>query len=182
MLFQSLNKFKRSSIIMSMILMAVGLMMVICPEHYIDSLISAMGYLALILAVVMVLDYLNSRKVLVNTILLGCSMVIGLMGLAILVFNDSILQILGWMFGVLLVLQGIELFYSAVMYFKPSGRRGWWLLAVLAVVLTAAGVTIFLNPWWDTPRALLKIIGITLLFDAAVSIARLIWVWPIKGE
>jgi len=182
MLFQSINKIKRSSIIISMALMALGLMMVICPENYVNSLISAMGYVSLILAVVMVLDYLNSKKVLMNTVLLGCAMVIGLLGLAILVFRNSILQILGWMFGVLLVLQGIELFYNALMYVRPSGRRGWWLLAILAVVLAAAGVTIFLNPWWDTPRALLKIIGFTLLFDAAVSILRLIFIWPIKGE
>ncbi|MBO7663790.1 MAG: DUF308 domain-containing protein, partial [Clostridia bacterium] len=173
MLFQSLNKFKRSSIITSMILMALGLVMTMCPERYIDSLITAMGYLALILAVVMVLEYLNSRKALVNTILLGCAMVIGLLGVAVLVFRGSILQILGWMFGVLLVLQGIELLYSAIMYFRPSGRHGWWLLAILAVLLIGAGVTIFLNPWWNTPKELLGIIGVTLLFDAAVSIVRL---------
>ena len=55
MLFQSINKIKRSSVIMSMILIAVGLAMVICPERYIDTLVSSMGYLALILAVVMIL-------------------------------------------------------------------------------------------------------------------------------
>ena len=182
MLFQSLNKFKRTSIIMSMILMALGLAMTICPERYIDALITTMGYLSLLVAIVMILDYLNSRKALVNTIMLGCAMIIALVGLAILVFNDSVLQILGWMFGVLLLLQGVELFYSALMYFRPSGRNGWWLLAILAVVLIAAGVTIFLNPWWNTPKALMKIIGITLLFDAGVSIVRLIWIWPIKEE
>lgn len=167
---------------MAMILMAVGLAMVICPERYIDSLISVMGYCALILAVVMILDYLASEKFLMNTVLLCVAMVVGLLGLSVLVFKDHILKLLGWMFGVLLVLQGIELFYNALMYVRPSGRRGWWLMAILALVLVAAGVTIFLNPWWDTPRALLKIIGITLLFDAAVSIIRLIWIWPIKGD
>lgn len=46
MLFQSINKIKRSSVIMSMILIAVGLTMVICPERYIDTLVSSMGCLA----------------------------------------------------------------------------------------------------------------------------------------
>ena len=112
MLFQSINKIKRSSVIMSMILIAVGLAMVICPERYIDTLVSSMGCLALILAVVMILDYLNSKKVLMNTVMLGCAMAIGLMGLSVLVFSDKILKLLGWLFGVLLVLQGIELFYN----------------------------------------------------------------------
>ena len=128
MLFQSINKIKRSSVIMSMILIAVGLTMVICPERYIDTLVSSMGCLALILAVVMILDYLNSKKVLMNTVMFGCAMAIGLMGLSVLVFSDKILKLLGWLFGVLLVLQGIELFYNALMYIRPSGRNGWWLI------------------------------------------------------
>jgi hypothetical protein len=36
--------------------------------------------------------------------------------------------------------------------------------------------------WWDTPKALLQIIGIALMFDAAVSIVRLILIWPIQAE
>ena len=182
MLFQSINKIKRSSIIIAMILMALGLAMVICPENYISSLVSGIGYVSLILAVVMILDYLNSKKLLMNTVLLGCAMAIGLLGLAVLVFKDSVLRILGWMFGILLIFQGIELFYNALMYVKPSGRKGWWLLAIMAVLLFAAGLMIILNFWWDTPRALLKVIGLALLFDAAVSILRLIFIWPIKGE
>ena len=114
--------------------------------------------------------------------MLGCAMAIGLMGLSVLVFSDKILKLLGWLFGVLLVLQGIELFYNALMYIRPSGRNGWWLMAILAVILVAAGVTIFLNPFWDTPKALLKIIGFTLLFDAVVSILRVIWIWPRAEE
>ena len=81
-----------------------------------------------------------------------------------------------------MVLQGIEAVYSALMYVRPSRRRGWWLLTILALMLLAIGVMIFLNPWWDTPSDLLKIIGAALLFDALVGVLRLIWIWPIKAE
>ena len=182
MLFQSINKIKRSSIILSMILIALGIVMVICPGTYTMSLISALGYAGMILAVVMVLEYLDSKKTLVNGLLLFLALLIGLLGLAMLVFKDSILQILGWTFGILLILQGIELCYNAIMYVRPSKKKGWWLLAILAVMLFAAGVAILLNLWWDTPQMLLKVIGLALLFDALVSIIRLIFIWPIKGE
>lgn len=117
-----------------------------------------------------------------NVVKLTMAIVLGLVGLAVLVFDESILKILGWVFGVVLVIQGIEHFYNAVMYVKPSGRKGWWFLAIMSVLLFAAGILIFLNPWWDTPRALLKVIGVILLFNAAVDMIRLIWIWPIKGE
>lgn len=182
MLFQSLNKIKQSSVVISMILMALGLVMIICPAQYTSSLIDALGFCLLILSLVMIMDYMISKKVLFNVVKLTMAIVLGLVGLAVLVFDESILKILGWVFGVVLVIQGIEHFYNAVMYVKPSGRKGWWFLAIMSVLLFAAGILIFLNPWWDTPRALLKVIGVILLFNAAVDMIRLIWIWPIKGE
>lgn len=182
MLFQELNKIKRTSINISMVLMTLGLIMVICPERYIDALVEGLGYVMLVVAIVMVLNYLSSKKVLFNTIQLMAALILGLVGTSVLVFKDHVLQILGWAFGVLMVLQGIETTYSALMYVRPSKRRGWWLLTILAVLLLAIGVLIFLNPWWNTPADLLKIIGAALLFDALVGLLRLIWIWPIKAE
>ena len=182
MLFQELNKIKRSSIVMSITLMALGLMMAMCPERYINSLISTLGCILIIVAVVMILEYLDSKKVLFNTVLLTIAIVMGLVGIAVLVFENHILQILGWSFGVLAVIQGIETMYNAIMYVRPSKRPGWWMLMLLGAVLIAMGVLIFLNPWWDTPRALLKVIGLTLLFDAGIGILRLIFIWPIEAE
>ncbi len=182
MLFQSINKIKRSTIIMSMTLIALGIVMVICPGRYTDSLIAGLGYASMILAIVMTLEYLNSKKTFVNGLLLFLAMVIGLLGLAIVVFTDSVIQILGWTFGILLVLQGIELFYNALMYVRPAKRKGWWFLAILAILLATVGVLILVNLWWDTPQMLLKVIGLALLFDALVGIIRLVFSWPIKGE
>ena len=182
MLFQSINKIKRSSIIISLLLVALGVVMMICPGNYTDSLIAAMGYASMILAAVMCLEYLDSKKTFVNGVLLFLALVIGLLGMAVVVFKDSVLQILGWTFGIFLILQGVELFYNAVMYVRPAGRKGWWFLAILSLALIAAGVLILLNRWWDTPQMLLKVIGLALLFDAVVGIIRLIFIWPIKGE
>ena len=182
MLFQELNKLKRSSVITSVILMALGLAMVICPARYVDSLIAAMGYLMLIVAGVMVLDYLESKKALFNTIFLFLAIALGILGLSVLVFNEYVLKIIGGIFGVVLIFQGIEMFYNAVMYVRPSGRKAWWFLAFLALVLLAMGVLIFLNPFWDTPKVLLMVIGVALLFDALITMLRTIWTWPIKAE
>ena len=60
MLFQELSKLKRSSIMTSIILMAVGILMIICPPQYIDTLVSALGYGMVTLAAVMVMDFLSS--------------------------------------------------------------------------------------------------------------------------
>ncbi len=183
MLFQELNKLKRTSIIMSIILMAVGLIMVICPKSYTGTLVSALGYALLLAAIVMVLDYMNSKKVLINTVFLTVALIAALIGLSVLVYEEYIPRILGWFFGVLLVIQGSEQFYNAMMYIRPSGRQGWWILAAAAVCLVVVGaVVVYLGVTWTMDHPLLRVIGTALLIDASASILRLVLIWPIKAE
>ena len=44
MLFEELSKIKRSSIMTSIILAAVGIVMILCPPQYIESLVAVLGY------------------------------------------------------------------------------------------------------------------------------------------
>ena len=50
MLFQELGKLKRSMIMTSVIMMAAGILMLICPERYGRMLVAAAGYGLLILS------------------------------------------------------------------------------------------------------------------------------------
>ena len=43
MLFEELSKIKRSSIMTSIILAAVGIVMILCPQQYIESLVAEIG-------------------------------------------------------------------------------------------------------------------------------------------
>ena len=62
MLFQELSKIKRSSIMTSIILAAVGIVMVMCPAQYVDSLVSVLGYGMVIFAAVMMLNFISAKK------------------------------------------------------------------------------------------------------------------------
>ena len=75
MLFQELGKFKRSSIMTSIIWIAVGVLMIICPAQYVNSLVELMGYGLVIFAGVMILDFISSKHVLMNYIYLTCALV-----------------------------------------------------------------------------------------------------------
>ena len=56
MLFQELSKIKRSSIMTSIILVAIGVVMIMCPAQYVESLVSVLGYGMVIFAAVMMLN------------------------------------------------------------------------------------------------------------------------------
>jgi len=181
MLFQELGKLKRSSIMTSIILMAVGIIMIICPPQYINMLVSALGYGMMTLAAVMVMDFLSSRKVLMNYIYLTGALILGLLGIAVLTLDD-IVRVIGIVFGLVLIGTGVSGIVRAWMYARRAERKNWWVLALLSFVMVVFGVLLLINPWWKEIKQLFEVIGCMLLYSAAVSIVRTIFLWPFKGE
>ena len=83
MLFQELGKMKRTWIMTSIILIAFGIVMMLCPVRYMQLMISALGYMLLVATVVMCLDFLSSKKTLMNYVLLTLALFVGILGLFI---------------------------------------------------------------------------------------------------
>ena len=95
---------------------------------------------------------------------------------------DNILLLIGVVFGLILVADGLITMISTWMYARRAKLKGWWLLVLLSLLLIAGGLAILINPWWNETLKLFDIIGAMLLFSALVGIVRLIIIWPIKDE
>ena len=180
MLFQELGKLKRSSIMTSIILMAVGILMIICPKQYVNALVATLGYGALVFAVVMILDFISGKKALMNYIYFTGALILALLGIAIVAFEADVARIIGLIFGVILVTDGIAGIVSTWTYVRRAGRSGWWVLNVLNALLILFGLIVLVNPWWNEPTMLFDVIGGMLLFSSVVSITRLFYLWPIR--
>ena len=164
MLFQSLDKLKRQSILAAILMMALGVIMLICPESYVNTLVVTVGYGMIIFAIVEMLEFIVSKKALIHYITFTIALFIAIL-----------------LFGFVLVQDGLFTLLNALLFARRSNRKGWWMLIVFAIVLMTLGILIFLNPWWDSPTLLMKIIGGALLFSAFVSTLRFIWVWPFNN-
>lgn len=182
MIFQELGKLKRTTIMASIVMMATGIIMIICPEAYVDSLMASLGYIMLVVATVMVLDFISAKGSLADFVSLGAAIIIGLFGLAVIVFNNNVPHTLGWIFGILLIVDGLHSVFHALMYSRRAQRKGWWVLLVLSALLILFGLIIFFNPWWNSPNKLLDVIGGTMILSSVVGILRILWVWPIRKE
>ncbi len=181
MLFQKLGKMKRTWIMTSIIMIAVAIVMLLCPSGYIGVLISVLGYVLLICAAVMTMDFLSSEKGLFNYISFAGALFLGILGLFVLIRYTEVLPVLSLLFGLLLILEGINDFVNAFLYVRRAGSAAWWLLAVLSALSAAGGVVLLINPWWHTPDVLKMIIGFMLLFSSVVKIIRVILTWPFKS-
>lgn len=180
MLFDSLGKIKRNSIMSSILLIALGFIILLCPESYIGSLALVFGYTLIVISIVMMLNFLSSKKSIMDYLKFAGSLVLCIIGIFVLVYMDNIVHVLACLFGFLLVLDGARTLFHSFTYARRSERKGWWILAILSIVLIIAGIVLFFNPWWNTPVKLMKVIGGTVMFSSLVSAIRLIWTWPLR--
>ena len=180
MIFQTLNKFKQRTIMNSIILIVAGILMLICPENYISTMIGTAGAIMLVMAVIGVFDYLDSNKSLMNYVLLTGWLLLGIAGTVVLLFEINSLYVISWLFGIFLIISGVANIINALVYAKRSGKAGWQILIVLGAALVIFGIIVFINPWLNSFARLFKIVGVMVLFSSLVSILRLIWIWPIK--
>ena len=181
MLFEELGKIKRTSIMTSIILLALGIVILMCPEQYIDSLVSVLGYGMVTLAIVLILDFISGKKALINYIYLTGALILLLVGIGVLVYENIVLLI-GIVFGLVLIVVSLNRIVNTWMYVRRAEREGWWVLILLAVLLLACGLLILINPWWRETAQLFDVIGAALLITSVVSIVRLLIIWPITGE
>ena len=182
MLFDSLDKIKRNAIFSAILLIALGAVILLCPETYVPTMILGFGYTLVIIAIVMMLNFFSSKKSLMDYVKFIGGLALAVGGGCVLVYRDDTMKVLAWLFGFMLVLDGCRTLIHSFTFARRSQRKAWWVLTILSAFMMLAGVMLFLNPWVGTPIALRKVIGAAILFSAIVSALRLIWTWPVKKE
>lgn len=186
MLFDAMTKIKRQSIIISILLMCLGMVLIVCPEEYVSALIMLAGYIMIIYAMEQSLEYIGGRGSLIQSISFIIAVFIGLIGLAVLVFHENILNVLSWIFGVILLLEGGNDLHYSFTFARRSGRSGWSILVIFALVLIASGVGLVTGGMYvshaafQSPVYLMRLIGVALLAAALIGALKILWIKPAK--
>ena len=180
MLFNSLDRFKRSLIMTIILLMLAGLTMFVVPVSYIPMMGQALGFGFIVFSVLSMLGFIDSNKALIHYIRLFIGLLLGLLGILLFAVPGLYLALLNWLVGTLPIFLGAYGLYHALTYARRSGRRGWGMLVFLSCLLLLFGTILFWNPWTEDPRTLLYVIGGTLFYSAAVYMASLFWLWPFR--
>ena len=166
----------------TVVLMFLGLLLLLIPEAYFSSLSSILGFCLAVLFAYTVFKFLGDDKTLMAYIKLSLGLFSGIWGVAFFIFDGLLLSILSWLVGTLPILFGAYGIYHAIAFARRSGRKGWWLLIILSLLLMVFGGFVFWNPWMDSSQAFIQIIGGTLLYSSFIGALSLIWLWPIHKE
>ncbi len=182
MLFQGLDRLKRSVLMTAIVLMFIGVMLMILPVSFIPYFSKTLGFVLLVALVFSIFCFLSSSKALYHHLVLIGGLAAGVLGALLLIFGDLITRAAPWLICIVPILLGIYGIYHAVVFARRSGRKGWFILIILSALLIGFGSVIFWNPWRGNTKALMMIIGGVLMFSSLISALSLIWIWPIHRQ
>ena len=182
MLFQTLDKFKRSLLMVIILLMFAGLTMFIVPVEFVPLMGQLLGFVFLVFSILKIMEFIGSNKAMIHFISLNIGLAVGLFGILLFSIDGLFLGLLNWLVGTLPILLGGYGLYHSLTYARRSGRKGWGMLVFLNCVLLFLGTVLFTNPWANDLRKLLYVIGGTLFYSAAVYAVSLYWIWPFRKD
>jgi uncharacterized membrane protein HdeD (DUF308 family) len=180
MLFNSLDKLKRTMVMLITSLMFIGLIMFAVPLSYVPIMGQGLGFAFIVFAILNIAKFIDSNKALIHYIRLLIGLIVGLVGTLLFAFDGLFLSLLNWLVGFLPILLGAMGLYHALTYARRSGRKGWGVPVFLNCLLLLFGTILFWNPWKDDPQKVLYVIGGTLFYSAVVYLISLFWIWPVQ--
>ncbi len=122
MLFESLDKLKRNSILSAILLIFLGAVIIVCPQAYIPALTLAFGYALVIIAIVLILNFLSGKKSLMEYLKFTGALILGLVGIAALVYRNDIMRVLAWLFGFLPLIAVVGIVFAIALAIYSIGK------------------------------------------------------------
>lgn len=159
-----LRQQRSSSIIAALITMGLGLVLVLWPDHTVELICTLLGASLLLIGVFYVLGWFARRKQgLSPAIALIPGVILGGLGVWLMVSPQSVVSLVQYVFGALIIFHGIVDLQSAVALIRQKAPR-WWVELALGAVTLALGALILINPF-GTFATLVALIGWVLIFD-----------------
>lgn len=168
-MFDFLKNVRWSLLLIGIINIVIGVAMIMYPETASDTVVKIIGGIMAASAVVSILGYLVDRKHAItaySSLLVGAIMLI--MG-AILFFTPAtFVEYIGYIFAVIVGVQGINLIAEGFSHKKYKGSS-WGQTILMGLICVALAVIVFLNPF-NTFKALMILTGVALILAGLLNI------------
>lgn len=167
--FAKIFKNNSPSVISSVILIALGLVLIIIPDIASTLVFVSIGVMLVVIGVINIVRYFRlDAKQSVLSYGLAIGIIACTAGILIMVLRPLLLAMLPFLCGGIVVIGGV-LQLQKSLQFKRMNVRRWYIDLVFACILLTLGTIILLNPF-KTAMLLMRIIGIALLIEGALTL------------
>ena len=167
-----LREQRRSSITAAAITIIVGLLLIFWPYRSTNLLCMVLGAAIGISGVVYIVGWLSRRRQGAPGFMVLPGIILLALGLWLVTRPGSVIMLIQYIFGVILIFHGVVDTQSAVALMRQGFAR-WWLDLVLSMVTVFLGILILVNPFYSF-NALAMLIGASLVYDGGSDL-YLIW-------
>lgn len=167
-----LHEQRRSSSIMAVATIVLGLVLAFWPARSVKILCTLLGVAIFATGIIYFLGWLARRREGLPAFFLLPGVILCALGLWLMTSPASVLLLVQYIFSAILIFHGLVDMQGAMALARRGWRR-WWLDLLLGVVTIGWGIWIVLFPF-ATFSALVVLIGVGLVFDG-VSDLVLIW-------
>ncbi len=163
---------RRSSIVMAVITVLLGLLLVLAPNRSIRFLCMLLGTALLVTGLFYLFGWFARRRSGFPMWFLLPGLILIALGLWLLTSAVSVIVLIQFSFAAVLIFHGIIDLQSAVGLLRLGFPR-WWMDLLLSVLTIGLGIVVLLNPF-GTMETLTILIGLSLIYDGASDL-YLIW-------
>lgn len=163
---------RKSSIAAAVITIVVGVLLAFWPDLSVSLLCTILGVAVFASGVVYIAGWISRRRMGQPAFFILPGVVLCALGLWLITRPDSVVKLIQYIFGAILVFHGVVDVQGAISLMRQRWDR-WWIDMLLAAATAVLGVVIIINPF-GTFAALAMITGFALIFDGASDLF-LIW-------
>lgn len=158
---------RRSSIVMAVLTLLLGLLLVLAPNRSIRLLCGLLGAALLLVGLSYVRSWadVGRRQAGVPRWFLLPGLLLAALGLWLLTSPGSVIVLIQFSVAAVLIFHGVIDLQGAVSLAR-LGIPNWWVDLVLAVLTVVLGGVVLLNPF-GTMEAMTMLIGASLVYDGA---------------
>lgn len=158
-----LQRAKRFYVIFSILLMALGLFFILYPMATLRTVCYLLGVLSILIGLVKIVGYFVRRDRLAFQFDLALGILSLVLGVLLCCHPGNLMVLLQFLMGLFILFESVFKFQTALDA-KRCGFRRWWSIFLTALLSAAAGLLLLLNPFAGA-RALVILLGITLVVD-----------------
>lgn len=160
----SVKKAKIAYISYSLALIVLGIVMMLMTESQIEILVRITGAVLLCCGIIKFIDYfINDAYGLAFQFDFALGIFTAITGLLLLICPNEVLTFVNIIIGLFIVVDGTMKLQTAKEA-KHFGMEYWWLILLLAILTTLAGILLVINPL-SAAIALTVVCGAALVFD-----------------
>jgi len=167
--FEKTFKGNSPTVISSIILIALGLILVIMPNIASTLVFVSIGVMLVAIGIINIIRYFSmEQKQQITSYALAIGIISCAGGVLIMILRPLLLAMLPFLCGGIVAIGGILQLQKALQ-FKRMNVRAWYIDMIFAGILLTLGTIILLNPF-KTAMVLMRLIGVALMVEGIMSI------------